>query len=48
MRVRKFVAAEAVAIQNNARLIALIDCLISFAECAEAYKYSKPVVHDGA
>ena len=45
--VRKFVAAEAVAIQNNARMIALIDCLISFAECAEAYKYSKPVVQDG-
>ncbi len=45
---RKFVAAEAVAIQNNARMIALIDCLISFAECAEAYKYSKPEVHDGA
>ncbi|KAA0244882.1 MAG: DNA mismatch repair protein MutS, partial [Chlorobiota bacterium] len=42
---RKFVAAEAVAIQNNARMIALIDCLISFAECAEAYKYSKPEVH---
>ena len=45
--VRKFVAAEAVAIQSNARMIALIDCLISFAECAEAYKYSKPVVQDG-
>jgi DNA mismatch repair protein MutS len=46
--VRKFISAEAVAIQNNARMIALVDCLISFAECAEAYKYSKPVVHDGA
>ncbi len=45
--VRKFVAAEAVTIQSNARMIALIDCLISFAECAEAYKYSKPVVQDG-
>lgn len=45
--VRKYVAAEAVAIQSDARMIALIDCLISFAECAEAYKYSKPVVHDG-
>jgi DNA mismatch repair protein MutS len=44
---RKYIAAEAVAIQSNARMIALIDCLISFAECAEAYKYSKPVVHDG-
>ncbi len=45
--IRKFVAAEAIAIQNNARLIALIDCLISFAECAESYKYTKPIVHDG-
>ena len=45
--IRKFVAAEAIAIQNNARMIALIDCLISFAECAEAYKYAKPVIHDG-
>lgn len=45
---RKFVAAEAVAIQNNARMIGLVDCLISFAECAEAYKYSKPIVQDGA
>ena len=45
--VRKFAAAEAIAVQNNARMIALVDCLISFAECAEAYKYSKPVVHDG-
>jgi DNA mismatch repair protein MutS len=45
--VRKFISAEAVAIQSNARMIALIDCLISFAECAEAYKYSKPVVQDG-
>ncbi|NWG28432.1 MAG: DNA mismatch repair protein MutS, partial [Ignavibacteriaceae bacterium] len=44
---KKYIAAEAVAIQSNARMIALIDCLISFAECAEAYKYSKPVVHDG-
>ena len=45
--VRKCSAAEAIAVQNNARMIALVDCLISFAECAEAYKYSKPVVHDG-
>ena len=45
--IRKFISAEAVTIQSNARMIALIDCLISFAECAETYKYSKPVVHDG-
>ncbi len=46
--IRKFISSEAVAIQSDARMIALIDCLISFAECVEAYKYSKPVVHDGA
>jgi DNA mismatch repair protein MutS len=45
--VRKVAAAEAVSIQSNARMIALVDCLISFAECAEAYKYCKPVIHDG-
>ena len=45
--IRKFVAVEAIAIQHNARMIALIDCMISFAECAEAYKYVKPVVYDG-
>ncbi len=43
---RKFVSAEAQPVQNNARMIALVDCLISFSECAEVYKYSKPVVDD--
>jgi DNA mismatch repair protein MutS len=37
-----FVAAEAETIQLNARLIAMLDCFISFAECAEEYKYVKP------
>lgn len=33
-------------IQLNANLIAQIDCLLSFANCAIAYKYCKPVVND--
>ncbi len=45
--IRKTAASEAVVIQNNARMIALLDCLISFAECAENYKYSKPEISDG-
>jgi DNA mismatch repair protein MutS len=40
--IRLFVAAEAETIQLNARLIAMLDCFISFAECAEEYKYVKP------
>jgi DNA mismatch repair protein MutS len=46
--IRKTAAADAVTIQNNARLIALLDCLISFAECAEGYKYNKPVISEGS
>ena len=33
-------------IQENARLIAMLDCYLSFAECAEAYKYVKPEITD--
>ena len=40
--VRLFVASEAEVIQQNARLIAMLDCFISFAECAEEYNYVKP------
>ena len=40
--VRLFVASEAEIIQQNARLIAMLDCFISFAECAEEYNYVKP------
>jgi DNA mismatch repair protein MutS len=36
------VGAEAEAIQNNARLIAMLDCFLSFAECADEYNYVKP------
>lgn len=41
---RLFIANEAEAIQNNARLIAMLDCFISFAECAEQYNYTKPLI----
>jgi len=40
--VRLFVSSEAEAIQLNAKLIAMLDCFVSLAECAEEYKYVKP------
>lgn len=40
--IRSFVANETEAIQSNARLIAMLDCFISFAECAAQYNYVKP------
>ena len=44
--IRIAVGSEAEAIQNNARLIAMLDCFLSFAECAEAYSYVKPKLSD--
>ncbi|KAB2844493.1 MAG: DNA mismatch repair protein MutS, partial [Melioribacteraceae bacterium] len=44
--IRTFVASEAEAIQENAKLIAMLDCLSSFAECAEAYNYCKPEIDE--
>jgi len=44
--VRLFIAAEAEAIQHNAKLIAMLDCFASLAECAEEYNYVKPVLSD--
>jgi len=35
-----------VPIQLNASLIAKIDCLVSFARCAEEYKYVRPLLDD--
>lgn len=35
-----------VPIQLNASLIAKIDCLLSFAKCAEEYKYVRPIIDD--
>lgn len=44
--IRNLVAAQTVAIQENARLIAMLDCYVSFAECAVAYNYIKPGIND--
>lgn len=40
--IRNIVAQETETIQNNAKLIAMLDCFISFAECASQYNYVKP------
>ncbi len=45
--IRLIAASEASQIQSNARLIAVTDCLVSFAECAESYKYTKPELVEG-
>jgi DNA mismatch repair protein MutS len=44
--IRAIVANEAEIIQKNARLIAMLDCLNSFAQCAEEYNYVKPSVDE--
>lgn len=44
--IRNLVAAQTVVIQENARLIATLDCYVSFAECAVAYNYVKPEIND--
>ncbi len=43
--VRLAVANEADKIQENAKLIAMLDCYLSFAECAEEYNYVKPEIN---
>ncbi len=40
--VRAVVAQQTENIQKNAKLIAMLDCFISFAECAAQYNYVKP------
>jgi len=45
--IRNFTAMFTDAIQENARLIGMLDCFLSLAECAEAYNYTKPVVDNG-
>lgn len=40
--VRSIVAQETETVQNNAKLIAMLDCFVSFAECASQYNYVKP------
>ncbi|MBU0561005.1 MAG: DNA mismatch repair protein MutS [Bacteroidetes bacterium] len=44
--IRGLLAHETVAIQENARLIAMLDCYVSLAECAESYKYVKPEINE--
>lgn len=44
--IRAIVANEAETIQKNARLIAMLDCIISFAQCAEEYSYVKPIIDE--
>ncbi len=36
------VTADTETIQSNAKLIAMLDCFVSFAQCAEEYNYIKP------
>ncbi len=45
-QIRAFVANESNTIQENARLIAMLDCYISLADCAEAYNYTRPIVNN--
>jgi len=45
--IRLTAAGEAENIQQNARLIAMLDCFVSFAECANAYNYTKPLLDEG-
>ncbi|MFH1196844.1 MAG: DNA mismatch repair protein MutS [bacterium] len=44
--IRNFVATEASAIQENARLIGMLDCFVSFADCAEQYNYVQPAIDE--
>lgn len=44
--IRMYAASEAKTIQQNAKLISMLDCLVSFAECAVAYHYTKPEISD--
>lgn len=46
--IRLIVANEAEGIQQNARLIAMLDCFLSFAECAEEYNYVKPMLSENS
>ena len=45
--VRLMIAEETESIQLNARLIGMLDCFLSFAECAEQYNYCMPNLTDG-
>ena len=45
--IRLTTADEAENIQQNARMIAMLDCFLSFAQCADEYHYVKPVLDEG-
>lgn len=45
-RLRQRVAAQAQAVQENARHLAVLDCLVSLAEVADDAKYCRPQVQD--
>jgi DNA mismatch repair protein MutS len=42
------IASEASKIQENARMIAMLDCFLSFAECAEEFNYIKPELSENS
>jgi DNA mismatch repair protein MutS len=44
--IRLTVANEAENVQNNAKLIGMLDCYLSLAECAAEYKYVKPEINE--
>jgi DNA mismatch repair protein MutS len=44
--IRRFVAGQARIIQNNAHLLAELDCLTNLAEVARQNSYQRPVVHE--
>ena len=44
--IRNYVSAETEAIQENAKLIAMLDSFLSFAQCADEYNYKKPIVNE--
>lgn len=45
---RNQAAVSAEDIYKNSRQIALVDCCLSFAECADVYKYVKPEIDDSS
>jgi DNA mismatch repair protein MutS len=44
---RMLIAEHAESIQQNARLIAMLDCFVSLAEIAVEYNYIRPEINDG-
>ena len=46
-RLRQKVAGHATALQENARLMAVLDCLLAFAELSNEQHYCRPVINDG-